>query len=47
MQEVYEGIHLDLFCFPFQNEALDIALTSLLLKMEAVEPDAVSRYEFL
>jgi hypothetical protein len=36
-----------IFLFPPQNEALDVALTSLLLKLEAADPDAVSRYEFL
>jgi hypothetical protein len=33
--------------FFFQNEALYIALTSLLDKMEAADPDAASRYKFL
>jgi hypothetical protein len=33
--------------FFFQNEALDIALTSLLGKKEAEDPDTASRYKFL
>ena len=34
-------------CFFLQNEALYIALTSLLEKMETADSDAASRYEFL
>jgi hypothetical protein len=33
--------------FFFQNEALYVALTSLLEKIETADSDAASRYEFL
>ena len=42
LYRVYQSVF-----FFFQNEALYVALTSLLEKIETADSDAASRYEFL